>query len=436
MMYLITAQQAEGRAGEERSDASPSRFRVVLVTPPSGPPEPGAQGLWELPAEQLPAAVYLTDDRAGAEGVAARLRALGAEAAVVAGWSGAEFCGFHDAEYTHGRCRVCDQPICRRCAAEARGHRVCPEHHREDSRRRRRLRVRQLFSLFLFSVFLFVIGEHFLEEQRVTADPPVEVGIFQFAPPGVRNHPTIHEMNRVATRGRRPAGLRAIKAWYDAEYQRFTGSNREYLRLHLEGPWTAEVTPPGLAEAGDGAAALTWRSFSYARYWLSLARRFGVDPRDYGARIYVVYRHGGAADLAAHSLGSAKGRMAVVNIDLEDDNPAYAALTLAHELGHVLGATDKYHADSFYSAWPEGYVEPYLEPVYPQRYAELMAVDRPLAFDVEAEVTSLDQLRVGHRTAAEMRWIQPAQADYFYLREGADPGDRLSAATEQEDAAR
>ncbi len=424
-MYLITTQQAGDRPVRTRPEIRGAHFRVVLIRPPPGAPDPRVAILWELPEEQLPAALYLTESRADAEGLAGRMRELGAEIAVVAGWSGEAFCGFHDAEYTHGRCAVCDEPICRRCRSEARQRPICPEHHREDSYRRRRLRVRQLFSLFLFSVFLFVIGGRFIEERRVTDDPPVEVGIFQFAPPGAVEHPTIRALNRVSTRGHRPSGLRAIKAWYDAEYQRFTGSGREYLIPHLEGPWSAEVRPPALAGPDDGPLALTWRSFRYARYWLALARRFGVEPRDFGARIYVIYRFGDGGDLAAHSMGSEKGRVAVVNIDLDEVNPAYAALTLAHELAHTLGATDKYYADSFYSAWPEGYVEPYMEPLYPQRYAELMAVDRPLAFDVEVEVTSLEQVRAGHRTAAELGWIPRAQADAFYRQEGTDPGARL-----------
>jgi hypothetical protein len=43
-----------------------------------------------------------------------------------------------------------------------------------------------------------------------------------------------------------------------------------------------------------------------------------------------------------------------------------------------------------------------------------MAVDRPTGPRREAEVRTLDEVRVGHRTAASFGWIREAQADLFY----------------------
>ena len=428
-MYLISAPRSRRSAPDPIPEVVGARFRVILIALPdleAEPPWEGSSPLWELDPHSLPVVVFMTDDRRRAEEVAGPLREAGASVVVVSGWDGRGFCGAHGAEYAHASCGVCDAAICRRCQLESAGRPLCPEHQHARARRSRRLRVRQLFAIFLFAVFLFKIGDRVLADRMVALEPPVEVGVFQFVPPGLAQHPLVRGMNQTQTEGRRPRGLLAIKEWYDAEYRRYTGSNREYLTLKLQGPWFTDVAPPPLATPDDGPLALMWRSLNYSRYWRTLARSRGVDPDDFGARLYVIYERSGD-DVASHSRGSEKGRVAVVHIALDEENPTYAAITLAHELGHVLGATDKYEPDTFHSAYPEGYVEPYVRPLYPQRYAELMAVDRPLNHDVEAEVRVFDRVRVGHRTAAEMHWISEAQADYFYQQEGADPLDRLAA---------
>ena len=75
---------------------------------------------------------------------------------------------------------------------------------------------------------------------------------------------------------------------------------------------------------------------------------------------------------------------------------------------------------------PEGFVEPFSKPLFPQGFAELMAVDVPISRTREMEVSTLDQLRVGHRSAADMGWISLEQADLFYTPAEIGPEDRLT----------
>jgi hypothetical protein len=44
--------------------------------------------------------------------------------------------------------------------------------------------------------------------------------------------------------------------------------------------------------------------------------------------------------------------------------------------------------------------------VFPQDYAELMARNRPLDASREVPPSSLDELRVGEKTAAEVGWTR------------------------------
>jgi hypothetical protein len=201
--------------------------------------------------------------------------------------------------------------------------------------------------------------------------------------------------------------------------------------LDIRGPYAQDLEPPELAGPDDGPFQIIWRSLGYVRFWRQLARSKGLDFKDYAARIFVGYT-GPGGDVAAHSRGSEKGRLGIAWIDLEDINPAYAVITIAHELAHTLGATDKYDESTFHAVWPQGYIEPFKETLYPQRYAELMAVDIPIASDAEVEPTGLSSVRIGHGTAAELGWLSPSEADYFYRHEGKRPGERLAETLPEE----
>jgi hypothetical protein len=63
-----------------------------------------------------------------------------------------------------------------------------------------------------------------------------------------------------------------------------------------------------------------------------------------------------------------------------------------------------------------------------------MAVDIPLSPTIEKEVSNLSEIRIGHRTAAQMGWIPPEQADLFYTPPALSPEDKLRPKTPQPEA--
>ena len=169
---------------------------------------------------------------------------------------------------------------------------------------------------------------------------------------------------------------------------------------------------------------MAWESWRYARYFSRTASDFGVAFDDFAVKVFVIYssRRG---DMAAESRGSKKGRTAVVYVSTGEQNPAYAVLTVAHEIAHALGAQDAYDPNTYRSRFPEGFAEPFTDDPYDQRYAELMAGDVPTSPNEEREITSLDEVRIGYRTAADLRWIDPAQADLYYTPPALGPEEHL-----------
>jgi hypothetical protein len=78
---------------------------------------------------------------------------------------------------------------------------------------------------------------------------------------------------------------------------------------------------------------------------------------------------------------------------------------IAHEFLHTLGATDKYNPADGMPNFPSGYAEPDRNPLYPQRYAEIMG-GRIAESEVEAMIPkSLNYVTIGRTTAEEIRLL-------------------------------
>ncbi len=412
-----------------RSAPGSRRWRVMVVRIPPGRLEdvravlPGGR---KVSPEDLPFIARTTAEQLVAEQTAERLRRAGAcvlllEEPTVNG-AGA-FCGFHPDRIAARTCAFCGTAICTSCFKHANAEDVCPDCMRRGRGRKRSTRLRQLFVMFLFAVFCYEVFRFFDDQaEAVDASGVVRVAVLQFAPPGEPLPPVARDLNANPGQG---TSFRDIGPWLTGERARYGGPGR--YEVTVFGPWSREVTPPPLPDPDTGPLRAAWMAWKYPRYFHGIALDQGIDVRDFGARLYVVYtdRRG---DQASESRGSSKGRVAIAFVSAQERNPGYAVLTVAHELGHVLGADDLYDPVTYRSQHPEGFVEPFATHLYPQRYAELMSVDRPTGPRSEEEVVSLEQVRIGHRTAASMGWITHQQADLFYSPPQQLPEDRLSPA--------
>lgn len=371
-----------------------------------------------------PAVIYAGPDPVTARRVAEGLREQGASVVVVEEPIGGDaFCLSHDAHFAGGACVSCGAAICARCQVEAGGERLCGRCAQGRRSRDRSRRLRQLLLLFALSVVIYEVWRFGVKEQGwLPVLGPVSVAIMQFVEPGSVHAPLLRTLNTVDE----PTGLGALSTFYQREYERYTGRSTPFLQLTIAGPWVEEVRPPPLGDPQDGFLPTAWNAWRYPRYFHRLARSRGFDPEQHGARVYVVYgRERG--DLAADSRGSRNGRIAVAFVPVDNASPAYAQVTVAHELAHILGADDQYQEGNWRARFPEGIVEPWARPTWPQRYAELMAVDVPLSPVSEREVRSLDEVRIGHATAAALGWISKERAAAYYGQVLLEEGERLAA---------
>lgn len=80
-------------------------------------------------------------------------------------------------------------------------------------------------------------------------------------------------------------------------------------------------------------------------------------------------------------------------------------IVIAHEFLHTLGATDKYEMANNFPVFPEGFGEPDLQPLYPQRYAEIMGGRLALSAQDAVIPRHFAQVVIGRKTAEEINFI-------------------------------
>jgi hypothetical protein len=97
-------------------------------------------------------------------------------------------------------------------------------------------------------------------------------------------------------------------------------------------------------------------------------------------------------------VGLQKGMVGIVNGYADRRYRGTNNVVIAHEFLHTLGATDKYSPETGHPIDPDGIAEPDREPLYPQRYAEIMGGRIALTADNSQAV-------IGTLTATEINLI-------------------------------
>jgi len=183
---------------------------------------------------------------------------------------------------------------------------------------------------------------------------------------------------------------------------------REAERYHLAAPEPVKTRlrselhdQPPLLAPGAGAIATAWWSLKL-RFWAWRASGHVNEPED--IRMFVLYHDPALTPQVPHSLGLRKGLIGVVYAFAAPEMDGENAVVIAHELLHTVGASDKYLPGNDAPRFPDGYGDPNQVPLYPQRFAEIMAGRLMQSADRWQQAENLDQVLIGPATALEIRW--------------------------------
>jgi hypothetical protein len=197
------------------------------------------------------------------------------------------------------------------------------------------------------------------------------------------------------------ADFKGIDAFFSKQGKRYklTAASPTITRL---GSSINSEPPAPPADRSNTLAVMFWSL--QLRYW-AYQHTPDSESNSNRIRLYVIYHQSKQGPLP-HSLGLQKGLIGVIHAYANPKQKQQNHIVMVHEILHTVVASDKYdHRNQ--PIFPIGYAKPQQKPLYPQRFAEIMAGRKALSKN-EAEMPySLRHVTVGPETAQEINWIEP-----------------------------
>ena len=189
-----------------------------------------------------------------------------------------------------------------------------------------------------------------------------------------------------------------IEAFIAREVERYGRSLDRPVRMEL-GDLIAEQ-PPEMDPNANMFGVMLW---SLKMRWWADSVADQQDSIEPDVRIFVRYYAPTDRITLENSVGLQKGMVGLVNAYAGRRYKSTNNVIIAHEFLHTLGATDKYDPATGQPTPPDGLGEPERNPLYPQRYAEIMGGRIALAADDAIIPKSLKYALIGAVTAKEIR---------------------------------
>lgn len=245
--------------------------------------------------------------------------------------------------------------------------------------------------ILLFILFLVAADTYMTKFRAVSWDETLWVGIY---PINVDNDPAIARY----IDGLSSKHFQQIATFFAQQASEHGVAIAQPFNVMLA--HAVDELPPPPPARGSNVLSIAWWSIKL-RYWA-----FTHDDSDFSPhiKVFVIYHNYNKEDKLAHSLGLEKGMIGVVHAYAHRELEGKNNLVIAHEMLHTLGASDKYDLDTGEPILPDGYADPNKSPLYPQRYAELMAGKIPVAPERSRMPRSLRAVIVGPKTAQEINW--------------------------------
>jgi len=253
--------------------------------------------------------------------------------------------------------------------------------------------IRTTRQLTLFTIMVMIAGGSYLTRARSTSwEEPLWVSVYPIAAD-----------NRAATHdyidGLTGKNFAAIEQFMETETARYSVNIDRPFRIDVGD--AIEDLPPA-PPVTRNPLYIAWWSLQL-RWWSHRVTQNQPGPPP-NIRLFLVYHDPTVRQSVPHSLGLQKGMLGVVHVFADRSIQGENNFVIAHEILHTLGATDKYLAENNLPIFPSGYADPDREPLYPQKYAEIMGGRIPRSQSEAVMPHNLKEARVGPGTAAEIRW--------------------------------
>lgn len=197
--------------------------------------------------------------------------------------------------------------------------------------------------------------------------------------------------------GLQTSDFEGIETFLKRETERYSRNVSRPVRVELGRE--IDEQPPELTEQPNVLSVMLWSL--KMRWWAGNATD-AQDRIEPDVRIFVRYHKPDLTIVLENSVGLQKGMVGIVNGYASQRYRGTNNVIIAHEFLHTLGATDKYSAFDGQPVGPDGLGEPDRQPLYPQRYAEIMGGRIALADDDSVIPKSLKYAVIGTLTASEI----------------------------------
>jgi len=243
----------------------------------------------------------------------------------------------------------------------------------------------------LLSILFVILASNWINERRLASwERPVWITVY----PIVADEDPATE-----------AYARTIDEFSFEEINAFFQRDLGLYGVSLSPPFRFQIAPvsrtlpPDLPDRHSPLAVALW---SLKMRWWSwrMERTDGLIAPD--IQMFVLYRSFDSGSEMKVSVGMRKGMYGLVRGYASHTMDSHNQIILAHELLHVLGATDKYTVSTGDPEYPFGFASPNQRPLFPQTEAEIMGGRIPLSSFESSMPDSLSQCRIGHKTAEEI----------------------------------
>jgi hypothetical protein len=245
--------------------------------------------------------------------------------------------------------------------------------------------------LILLLILLFVAVNEALNKTRSTSwENPLWVRIY--AVNGDGREATDKYIDSLTT-----DSFEAVEKFVNREARRY-GIRTDAIDVAYNGRLNSGPPQPPAQQSllGNIWWSLKFRAWAVYRAWNSDAEAGDVE-------LFVSYYDIETSQSLRHSVGLQGGLIGIINAFADQTYQGSNQVVIAHEFMHTLGASDKYAPDN-QPILPQGYAEPWRNPLFPQLEAEIMGGRIPLSMQDSKMPVSLNQVVVGTYTAAEINW--------------------------------